>query len=68
MSVSHLNLALQARLTAHRSDHSTLIHLNPVVINVEHTLVPGPNEDIVIAVGLYVLQVHDVIPAREKRK
>lgn len=29
---------------------------------------PGPNEDVVIAVGLYVLQVHDVISAREKKE
>lgn len=29
---------------------------------------PGPNEDIVVAVGLYVLQIHYVIPAREKRE
>lgn len=27
---------------------------------------PGSDEDIVIAIGLYVLQVHDVIPEREK--
>lgn len=66
MSEAHLNLALQARLAAHRSDHSALIHLNSVVVNVEHALVPGPNEDIVVAVGLDVLQVHDVIPARKK--
>lgn len=29
---------------------------------------PGPNEDIIVTVGLYVLQVHNVIPAREKRE
>lgn len=27
---------------------------------------PSSNEDIVVAVGLYVLQVHNVIPSKEK--
>lgn len=27
---------------------------------------PSSNEDIVIAIGLYVLQVHNVIPSKEE--
>lgn len=55
MSEAHLNLALQARLAAHGPDHSALVHLNPVVVNVEHALVPGPYEDVVVTIGFYVL-------------
>ena len=62
---AHLDLALPARLTAHGPHHPTLVHLDFVVVDVQHPFVPGPHVYVVIAIGFSVLQIHDIISAKK---
>lgn len=61
---SYLDLSFRAGLTADRADHFTPVHLDHIIINAQHALVPGAHINVVIHTRLHVLQVHYVVPER----
>lgn len=66
--VSYLNLTLQTRFTAHRPHYSTLVHLDFIIINVQHTFMPGPNMYIVVAISFGILKIHNIVPTKKTKK
>lgn len=61
--VLYLDLSFGAGLAADRADHVTAVHSHHVIIQTEHSFVPGTNVDIVVNTRLHALEVHDLIPA-----
>lgn len=63
-SFPYLDLSFRARLAADRADHVAAVHLDHVLVQAEHALVPGADVDVVKNAWLHMLEVHNLIPER----
>lgn len=61
-SFPYLDLSFRAGLAADRADHVAAVHLDHVLIQAEHALVPGADVDVVKNARLHVLEVHNLVP------
>lgn len=64
----NLDFSFGAGLTADRADHLTAVHLDHVIIDTQHALVPGADVDVIINTRLHMLKVHDLIPDCGKKE